>query len=58
MKYLPALVEDLSPISGLCAAHGCPLPQELSHAKSAEDVVLSSVLPALRVENLKVMEIA
>lgn len=58
IKYLPALVEDLSPSAGLCPADGCPLPQELSHARSAEDVVLSRVLPALRVENLKVMEIA
>lgn len=45
-------------MQGFWLAHGCALPQDLSHAKSAEDIVLYSVLPALKVENLQVMEIA
>lgn len=44
-------------MQGFWPAHGCPLPQEMIHAKSAEDIVLSSVLPALKIENLKIMEI-
>lgn len=45
-------------MQGFWPAHGCALPQEFLGAKSAEDVALSSVLPVLKVENLKVMAIA